>query len=158
MYLNVKQRIDNLDISRNKLAVILGISYPTLQDMYNGKSVSIRLDTLEKLCRILNCTPNDILVFSKLSDAEPISSNTPYNITQSISELSKNPLGSQSIEVVNPNTKNVRKLLQQAIDNETVDIHLYSTQLEDGTDIYIPYFTSNKNETNKSNNDKSDTK
>ena len=63
MRINIKDRVDKLNISKNKLAQHLGISYPTMLDMYRGTSVSIRLDTLEKLCTILHCTPNDILMF-----------------------------------------------------------------------------------------------
>lgn len=62
MKLNIKDRIDKLGISKNKLAQQLKISYPTMLDMYNGESTSIKLETLEKLCDILNCTPNDIFV------------------------------------------------------------------------------------------------
>lgn len=63
MKLNIKDQVDKLDISKNKLAQQLGISYPTMLDMYSGESTSIKLDTLEKLCHILQCTPNDILIF-----------------------------------------------------------------------------------------------
>lgn len=63
MKLNIKNRVDNLGISKNKLAQQLGISYPTMLDMYNGESTSVKLDILEKLCHILQCTPNDILAY-----------------------------------------------------------------------------------------------
>lgn len=63
MKLNIKNRVDNLGISKNKLAQQLGISYPTMLDMYNGESTSVKLDVLEKLCHILQCTPNDILAY-----------------------------------------------------------------------------------------------
>lgn len=62
MKLNIKNRVDKLGISKNKLAQQLEISYPTMLDMYNGESTSIKLETLEKLCDILTCTPNDILI------------------------------------------------------------------------------------------------
>ena len=63
MKLNIKNRVDNLGISKNKLAQQLGISYPTMLDMYNGESTSVKLDILEKFCHILQCTPNDILAY-----------------------------------------------------------------------------------------------
>lgn len=74
MKLNIKSKVDKLDISKNKLAQQLGISYPTMLDMYNGESTSIKFDTLEKLCNILQCTPNDILIFD--SKQENISKST----------------------------------------------------------------------------------
>lgn len=62
MKLIIKDRVDRLKISKTKLAQQLNISYPTMLDMYNGKTTSIKLDTLEKLCQILRCQPNDILI------------------------------------------------------------------------------------------------
>lgn len=76
MRLNVKDRVDKLDISKNKLAKLLDISYPTLLEMYRGNSVSIRLDTLENLCVIFQCTPNDILVSDKIDVNTPKSLDT----------------------------------------------------------------------------------
>lgn len=62
MKLNIKDRVDKLGISKTKLSQQLDVSYPTMLDMYNGKTTSIKLDTLEKLCQILQCKPNDILI------------------------------------------------------------------------------------------------
>ena len=62
MKLNIKDRVDKLGISKTKLAQQLEISYPTMLDMYNGKTTTIKLDRLEKLCQILQCNPNDILI------------------------------------------------------------------------------------------------
>lgn len=62
MKLIIKDRVDRLKISKTKLAQQLDISYPTMLDMYNGRTTSIKLDTLEKLCQILQCQPNDILI------------------------------------------------------------------------------------------------
>ncbi len=76
MKLNIKSKVDKLDISKNKLAQQLGISYPTMLDMYNGESTSIKFETLEKLCNILQCTPNDILIFD--SKQENISKSTDF--------------------------------------------------------------------------------
>ena len=62
MKLIIKDRVDKLGISKTKLSQQLDISYPTMLDMYNGRTTSIKLDTLEKLCQILQCQPNDILI------------------------------------------------------------------------------------------------
>ena len=38
-----------------------GIDYHTMHQLRNNKNITAH--TIEKLCRILDCTPNDILTF-----------------------------------------------------------------------------------------------
>lgn len=40
-----------------------GISQNNIGKICNGETSTIRFDTLEKICKALNCTPNDIIVF-----------------------------------------------------------------------------------------------
>lgn len=63
MRLNFKTQLEEAGISRYKLAQLLGVTYPTITKMYNGEVLSINLNTLEQLCLILKCSPNDILIF-----------------------------------------------------------------------------------------------
>lgn len=62
MKLNVKNRMNELGITRYELAQRMGVTYPTIDKIYKGESTSIKLDTLDSLCRELNCEPNDILL------------------------------------------------------------------------------------------------
>ena len=62
MKILINDKLQQYHISKNKLAKMLDISYPTLLDLCSGKATSIRMDTLEKLCSIFHCTPNDILI------------------------------------------------------------------------------------------------
>lgn len=39
-----------------------GIDYRTMQQLRSNKNITAH--TIEKLCRILDCTPNDILTFT----------------------------------------------------------------------------------------------
>lgn len=41
----------------------LGLSYQNFNKMVNNETRSIQYDNLEKLCQILQCTPNDIFQF-----------------------------------------------------------------------------------------------
>lgn len=50
-------------ISLRKLAMEMGISEVNLSRIKNGKIKSIRLDTLNKMCKILDCAPKDLLDF-----------------------------------------------------------------------------------------------
>ena len=40
-----------------------GISPTNMEKICNGKTSSIRFETLEKICKVLSCTPNDIFDF-----------------------------------------------------------------------------------------------
>jgi putative transcriptional regulator len=60
--LNIKLK-DILD-SQNKsiyaLSKATGISQNNLSKLVNGETISIRYDSLEKICKVLKITPNDI--------------------------------------------------------------------------------------------------
>ena len=38
----------------------LGMSYQNFSKMVNNETQSIKLDRIETLCQLLNCTPNDL--------------------------------------------------------------------------------------------------
>lgn len=84
MKLNIKDRVDKLGTSKTKLAQQLDISYPTMLDMYNGESTSIKFETLEKLCNILQCSPNDILMYEPTKE---IQSSSKDNVILHLSDL-----------------------------------------------------------------------
>jgi putative transcriptional regulator len=50
--------------SQNKLAKATGMSLQGLQRYEYGKAATMPLDTLDKFCRVLNCTPGDILQYA----------------------------------------------------------------------------------------------
>ena len=62
MKLTIKDRMDAAGITRYRMRQLLNCDYKTIDNMYKGKATQIRLDTLGELCRILDCTPNDILI------------------------------------------------------------------------------------------------
>lgn len=62
MKLNIKDKLNEKNMSRYELAKRIGVTYPTITSIYNGDSTSIKLDILESLCRELDCTPNEIIV------------------------------------------------------------------------------------------------
>lgn len=109
MKLNIKDRVDKLGISKNKLAQQLKISYPTMLDMYNGESTSIKLDTLEKLCNILQCTPNDIFIF------DPSRTTPPAEDQPTIIHLS-------DLHFMESDKNNITDTLQQLLDTLKVEV------------------------------------
>ena len=60
--INIKNRLDASGLNKNQFAKECKIGYPAACALYNGITTSIRFDTLEAICKTLNCTPNDILV------------------------------------------------------------------------------------------------
>ena len=47
----------------NTLSEAINITPQNLSVLKTGKAKAIRFDTLEKICRALNCQPGDILVY-----------------------------------------------------------------------------------------------
>ncbi len=43
----------------------LGMSYQNFNKMVNNETQSIRYENIETMCLLLNCTPNELLVFSE---------------------------------------------------------------------------------------------
>lgn len=65
MKIDIRDKLKEKNISRYKLAKRIGVTYPTIDNIYKCNSTSIKLDILEKICKELECTPNDILFFDK---------------------------------------------------------------------------------------------
>ena len=67
--LNVKKLLKEKNKSKywlfNKLNDIENISYSNFNNLVENKTQSIRYKNIEKLCKILECTPNDLF---KISD------------------------------------------------------------------------------------------
>lgn len=61
MRLEIKHLVDEKGMNRNQLAKELKIGYKAACNLYDGSVERIYFETLENLCKVLNCTPNDIL-------------------------------------------------------------------------------------------------
>lgn len=62
MRLDIKQKMAEKGLNRNQLAKLMRIGFPAACALYEGKTKRISFDILEEICRVLECTPNDILV------------------------------------------------------------------------------------------------
>lgn len=40
----------------------LGMSYQNFNKMVNNETASIRYEVIEEICKLLNCTPNDLFI------------------------------------------------------------------------------------------------
>lgn len=62
MKISIKEKLKEAEMSRYELAKRIGVTYPTIDNIYKEKSTSIKLDILESICKELRCSPNDILI------------------------------------------------------------------------------------------------
>lgn len=62
MKLEIKSLVDAKGMNRNQLAKELKVGYQAACNLYDGNVERIYFDTLESLCHVLNCTPNNILI------------------------------------------------------------------------------------------------
>lgn len=59
--LKVKEVLEKQNKTAYWLSKQTGISPNNIGKICNGETLNIRFDTLEKICKALNCTPNDII-------------------------------------------------------------------------------------------------
>ena len=69
MKLTVLEMLKQKGKSKYWLYKQMGLSYQNFNHMVNNETKSIKFDNLEALCQILECTPNDILSYSKKNDS-----------------------------------------------------------------------------------------
>lgn len=60
--LNVKNLLDAKGKTQYWLSKQTGISANNVSKIYNGETVNIRLDTINKLCEALGCTPCELFI------------------------------------------------------------------------------------------------
>ena len=72
MKVNIQDKLKEKGITRYELAKRIGVTYPTIDNIYKGLSTSIKFDILEAICKELDCSLDDILIFdnSNLRDQQ----------------------------------------------------------------------------------------
>lgn len=76
---NIKQICKTRQIERPYTFLVkAGFSPHSATNILNSETRIFRLDHIEKLCQILHCEPNDLLVY-KSSPNNPIQENHPLN-------------------------------------------------------------------------------
>lgn len=59
---NIQPLLKEQGKTRYWLSKQMGMSYQNVSKLVSGKSRAVRLETLEVLCQIFDCTPNDLFV------------------------------------------------------------------------------------------------
>lgn len=68
--INIKKLVDSKFKNINQFALAMNLATLNAKKLYEGESTRISLDVLERLCSVLNCTPNDIFYFDDFSNKE----------------------------------------------------------------------------------------
>jgi putative transcriptional regulator len=63
--LNVLELLKQQGHTKYWLYIQLGMSYQNFNKMVNNETKSIRYENIETLCQLLECTPNELFVFSE---------------------------------------------------------------------------------------------
>jgi len=63
MKISIQQKLKEKGMTRYELAKRIGVTYPTIDNIYKGTSSSIKFDILEAICKELDCLPIEILHF-----------------------------------------------------------------------------------------------
>lgn len=117
MKINIKDKLEQKGMSRYELAKRIGVTYPTITSIYNGKSTSIKFEILESICKELDCTPDDIIVPKDEEMLTQQKINTELFHDLLVHYVTENPQYSKIIEfsIDLKNEVNNDELLQQRL-------------------------------------------
>ena len=68
--INIDVMLAKRKMSVTELSEKLGITMANVSILKNGKAKALKLETLNKLCRILDCQPGDLLEYRPDEEAE----------------------------------------------------------------------------------------
>lgn len=60
--LNIEKLLEKENKTRYWLVNELKSSYPVVDNLLNNTNTAIKMDTIDKLLKIFNCTPNELFV------------------------------------------------------------------------------------------------
>ena len=59
--IDIQNKLIEKKLNKNQFSKLMQIGYPAACALYEGTTSRISFDTLENICKVLECTPNDIL-------------------------------------------------------------------------------------------------
>ena len=68
--INIDVMLARRKMSVTELSERVGITMANISILKNGKAKAIRMETLDKICRALECQPGDLLEWRDEEDAE----------------------------------------------------------------------------------------
>lgn len=73
--INIKDKLKQKNMNKNQFAKQVQIGYPAACALYDGTTTRISFDTLERICKVLECTPNDIFISDDTQMQKLLSNN-----------------------------------------------------------------------------------
>lgn len=80
MRLNIQTKMQEKGLNKNQFAKLTQIGYPAACKLYDGETTRISFDTLESICRVLECSPNDIIISDDPKIQELLTPSTPQKL------------------------------------------------------------------------------
>ena len=59
--INIQNKLKEKELNKNQFARECKIGYPAACALYDGSTTRISFDTLENICKVLDCSPSEIL-------------------------------------------------------------------------------------------------
>ena len=59
--INIQDKLKEKGLNKNQFAKECKIGYPAACALYDGTTTRISFDTLESICKVLDCSPSEIL-------------------------------------------------------------------------------------------------
>ena len=59
--INIQYKLKEKGLNKNQFAKLMQIGYPAACALYDGTTTRISFDTLENICKVLDCSPVEIL-------------------------------------------------------------------------------------------------
>lgn len=63
LYINIKELLKEKEKTKYWLIKNMEGGYQSISHMMNNETTGIKFETMEKLCKLLECTPNDLFKF-----------------------------------------------------------------------------------------------
>ena len=65
VYINIKELLKEKGKTKYWLIKNMESSYQSISHMMNNETTGIKFETIEKLCKLLECTPNELFKFKQ---------------------------------------------------------------------------------------------
>ena len=72
VYINIKELLKGKGKTKYWLIKNMEGSYQSISHMMNNETTGIKFETIEKLCILLDCTPNDIFKLKQENNEEEV--------------------------------------------------------------------------------------
>lgn len=117
--IDVKQYVDERFQNPNQFAKAINTERPTALKIYEGETVRISLDILYNMCKLFNCTPNDLIIDDK----------DGLTITEQVNKSDKKSDESEKLNIIHQDEQKI-SALDLFAGNEALKQKIYELVLQ----------------------------